>query len=240
MIHSPIHTVDNAPEPSNLTVAVNVVRLLLAEHEHVDHRDLFAVNRAHGALAEALRILLRAAGVEGTDEERTVSVPPPNGGQRCPAAFTDDAAPCDGPPVVLILDPNNRGAEGCEHHGTRLLAVIKDGRAVALPEAPEGTASRVFRAAASLRYFASHKHGEQPQTNGTDRGCGAPATVRIEGYSHARGSVYGSLDLAVYACQEHAHEARTGWLGGRQPHTGPSFGNACGHVFDYSKPGGGE
>ncbi|MDX2943325.1 hypothetical protein [Streptomyces caniscabiei] len=52
------------PEPSNLAVAARVAQLLLTEHEHVDHADLFAVNRAHGALTEALRILLRAAGAE--------------------------------------------------------------------------------------------------------------------------------------------------------------------------------
>ncbi|MFE2828452.1 hypothetical protein [Streptomyces sp. NPDC059271] len=159
--------------PSNLTISVNVARLLLAQHEQVDHRDLYAVNRAHGALAEALRLVLRAVDAEGTQivstpggdhvrgasEKVFTEVRDNPSGQRCPAAFTDDAAPCDGPPVVLILDPTNRGAEGCERHGARLLAVVKDGRAVALPEAPEGTASRVFRAAASSRFFTAHEDG---------------------------------------------------------------------------------
>jgi hypothetical protein len=52
------------PEPSNLAVAARVAQLLLAEHEHVDHADLFAVNRAHGAITEALRLVLRAVGAE--------------------------------------------------------------------------------------------------------------------------------------------------------------------------------
>ncbi|MEU0786297.1 hypothetical protein ABZ341_32550 [Streptomyces sp. NPDC006173] len=149
---------DQATEPSTLAVSARIAQLLLAEHESVDHRDLFAVNRAHGALAEALRILLRAVGVEG------------------------------------------------------------------LPDAP----------------VAARAKGKPQQTDDAGRGCGAPASLRIEGYSPARGSVYGSLDLAVYACREHAHEARTGWLGGRQPHTSPSAGSPCGHVFDYSLPGGGK
>lgn len=33
------------PQPTGLAVAVRVAQLLLAVHEHVDHRDLFAVNR---------------------------------------------------------------------------------------------------------------------------------------------------------------------------------------------------
>ncbi|MFE2712173.1 hypothetical protein ACFXKI_09340 [Streptomyces mirabilis] len=47
-----------------VAVAVRVAQLLLAEHEHVDHRDLFAVNRARGDLTESLRILLRALDTE--------------------------------------------------------------------------------------------------------------------------------------------------------------------------------
>ncbi|GGK65591.1 hypothetical protein [Streptomyces flaveus] len=53
-----------APEPTDLAVAVRVAQLLLAEHEHVDHEDVFALNRAHGALTESLRILLRALDTE--------------------------------------------------------------------------------------------------------------------------------------------------------------------------------
>ncbi|MFE9432176.1 hypothetical protein [Streptomyces sp. NPDC006640] len=149
-----------ATEPSDLAVAVDLGRRVLDSGNPV-------------ALCEALRLVLRALDTEGSSLVRTPGGDPVRGasekvftearenpsGQRCPAAFTDDAAACDGPPVVLILDPNNRGAEACEHHGARLLAVIKDGRPVALPDAPEGTASRVFKAAASLRYFAGHQGG---------------------------------------------------------------------------------
>lgn len=61
---TPAHVAGALPEPSNLAVAARVAQLLLAEHEHVDHTDVLALNRAHGALAEALRIVLRAIGVE--------------------------------------------------------------------------------------------------------------------------------------------------------------------------------
>ncbi|MGW0495025.1 hypothetical protein ACWD0Z_06175 [Streptomyces sp. NPDC003007] len=57
--------------PSDLAVAARVAQLLLDEHQHVDHRDLFALNRAHGALTESLRILLRSIGA-GPGEPRTV------------------------------------------------------------------------------------------------------------------------------------------------------------------------
>ncbi|MGW3813452.1 hypothetical protein [Streptomyces sp. NPDC005046] len=148
MIHTSIHSVDNPAEPSALAVAARVAQLLLAEHEHVDHRDLFAVNRAHGALAEALRILLRALDAE---------VPRPGKlddlGERCPAAHPEDPTPCDGPAVVTILDSRNAGANGCEHHGARLLASLDGGRVYPLPDAPEDAAIRVFKAAAGLRPF---------------------------------------------------------------------------------------
>lgn len=65
-------------------------------------------------------------------------------------------------------------------------------------------------------------------------GCGAPATTRIEGYSPR------SLDLAVYACDQHAQQARTEWLGDLRPHTMPVVVRAqCGHSFDYTTLGGG-
>ncbi|MEW2161422.1 hypothetical protein AB0912_00195 [Streptomyces sp. NPDC007084] len=128
-----------AAEPSDLAVAVDLGRRVLGSGNPV-------------ALREALRLILRALDTEVPRSEKLSDL-----GERCPAAFTDDAAPCDGSPVVLILDPNSRGAEACEHHGARLLAVIKNGRPVALPDAPEGTASRVFTAAATLRYFTAHQ-----------------------------------------------------------------------------------
>lgn len=72
---------------------------------------------------------------------------------RCPAAHPDDPTPCDGPTVVMILDARNAGAKGCEHHGARLLASLEGGRAYPLPDAPEGAAIRVFKAADSIRPF---------------------------------------------------------------------------------------
>lgn len=73
--------------------------------------------------------------------------------QRCPAAHPEDPTPCDGPPVVTVLDRNNAGAEGCEHHGARLLASLEGGRVYALPGAPAGAAIRVFKAADGIRPF---------------------------------------------------------------------------------------
>ena len=73
---------------------------------------------------------------------------------RCPAAHHDDPTPCDGPPVVTVLDATGAGADGCEHHGARLLASLEGGRVYALPDAPEGAAIRVFKAADSTRPFA--------------------------------------------------------------------------------------
>ncbi|MFF1740651.1 hypothetical protein [Streptomyces mirabilis] len=73
--------------------------------------------------------------------------------QRCPAAHPEDPTPCDGPPVVTVLDAVNAGADGCEHHGARILASLEGARVYALPHAPEGAAIRVFRAADGIRPF---------------------------------------------------------------------------------------
>lgn len=72
---------------------------------------------------------------------------------RCQAAHPDDPTPCDGPPVVTILDASNAGADGCEHHAARLLASLEGSRVYALPDAPEGAALRVFKAADTIRPF---------------------------------------------------------------------------------------
>lgn len=74
--------------------------------------------------------------------------------RRCPAAHHNDPTPCDGPPAVTVLDTTNAGADGCEHHAARLLASLDGGRVYALPDAPEGAAIRVFKAADSTRPFA--------------------------------------------------------------------------------------
>ncbi|MGI5195564.1 hypothetical protein ACQEVY_18250 [Streptomyces sp. CA-288835] len=73
--------------------------------------------------------------------------------RRCPAAQPQDPTPCVGPVVVTVLDAGNAGADGCEHHGARLLASLDGGRVYALPDAPPGVAVRVFTAAAGLRPF---------------------------------------------------------------------------------------
>ncbi|MFE5033565.1 hypothetical protein [Streptomyces sp. NPDC056683] len=72
---------------------------------------------------------------------------------RCPAAHPDDPTPCVGPIVVTVLDAHNAGADGCEHHGARLLASLDRARVYALPDAPAGSAIRVFTAADTLRPF---------------------------------------------------------------------------------------
>ncbi|MER7690680.1 hypothetical protein [Streptomyces sp. NPDC097610] len=73
--------------------------------------------------------------------------------RRCPAAHPQDPTPCDGPPVVTVLDAFNEGADGCEHHGARLLASLDGGRVYALPDAPAGAAIRTFTAADGIRPF---------------------------------------------------------------------------------------
>ncbi|MFC8347853.1 hypothetical protein [Streptomyces sp. NPDC057280] len=55
---------DRLREPSDLDVAARIARRLLADYADVDHGDSFALNQAHGAIREALRILLRAVDVE--------------------------------------------------------------------------------------------------------------------------------------------------------------------------------
>ncbi|WP_269858166.1 hypothetical protein [Streptomyces sp. RPT161] len=84
------------------------------------------------------------------DEDQAAAERPAD---RCPAAPPEDPTPCGGPVVVTVLDTRNGGAEGCEHHAARLLASLERGRVYALPDAPEGAASRVFRAAGNLRPF---------------------------------------------------------------------------------------
>nr|QIZ01762.1 hypothetical protein HEP87_26755 [Streptomyces sp. S1D4-11] len=79
---------------------------------------------------------------------------------RCPAAHPDDPTPCDGPAVVTVLDAANAGADGCEHHGARLLASLDGGRVYALPDAPAGAAIRVFKTAGATRPFAWTERGE--------------------------------------------------------------------------------
>ncbi|MFJ5059057.1 hypothetical protein ACIP96_06510 [Streptomyces nigra] len=83
--------------------------------------------------------------------------------------------------------------------------------------------------------------GEAATPTPVGLGCGAPATVRYEGYSCRDGSVYGSLDVAVSACDEHAEQARTEWLAGMTPYRtiGP-VDRLCGERFDFTTVDGGE
>ncbi|MEI5035737.1 hypothetical protein RB201_33130 [Streptomyces sp. S1A(2023)] len=66
---------------------------------------------------------------------------------RCPAAHPEDSTPCGGPVVVTVVDAENAGADGCEHHAARMLAWISGARPVAKPGAPAGVAVRIFRTA---------------------------------------------------------------------------------------------
>lgn len=54
----------HAHEPSDLGVAISVGKQMLAIYGDTDGRDIYAYVQAHGALAEALRILLRALDAE--------------------------------------------------------------------------------------------------------------------------------------------------------------------------------
>ncbi|MEU2300570.1 hypothetical protein ABZ584_24560 [Streptomyces antibioticus] len=115
----------------------------------------FSYPQGYGAVTEALRILLHALGAEpdSTSEGRRTVTVPQVPGDRCPAAHVEDPTGCNGPVAVTVLDAHNTGAKGCEHHGARLLASLDGGRVYALPDAPDGAAIRVFKAAASIRPF---------------------------------------------------------------------------------------
>ncbi|WP_019072414.1 hypothetical protein [Streptomyces hokutonensis] len=135
-------------DPSDLAVAIRVGQHMLARYGAVGLGDIHAYAEAHGGLTEALRILLRAL-----DAEPDTSSPSSGGSGRCPAAHPEDPTPCTGPVAVTVLDAANAGAHGCEHHAARLLASLEGGRVYGLPDAPSGTAIRVFKAAGALRPF---------------------------------------------------------------------------------------
>lgn len=123
-------------DPDDLDVAISVA-------VQVFHSDQLL------SLREALRLLLRAHGVEPADHPPADEPP----ALRCPAAHPEDPTPCEGPVVVTVLDANNAGSDGCAHHGARLLASLEGGRVYALPDAPNGTAIAVFKAADTLRPY---------------------------------------------------------------------------------------
>lgn len=111
-------------EPSSLDVAISVAQQLLDSDQVL-------------SLREALRLLLRALGAEPAQA--------PVG--RCPAALPDDPTPCDGSPVVTVLDRRNAGIDACERHGVRLLTLLNGSYVIGLAHAPAGTACRIFKAA---------------------------------------------------------------------------------------------
>lgn len=133
------------PVPSDLEVAISVAQQLS------DSDNLMSVR-------EALRLLLRALGAEVpqsgklVDQVESLSA---SGSfrRRCPAAHPEDPTPCGGPVVVTVLDAHNASANGCEHHGARLLASLNGGRVYPLPDAPDGAAIRTFKAADGIRPF---------------------------------------------------------------------------------------
>lgn len=143
---------DVAAPCSELATAVRVARTLLADYGD-SHRDGFSYPEAYGATREALRLVLHAL-----DAEPVSGIPD---APRCPASHPEDPTPCGGPVVVTVLDATNAGANGCEHHGARLLASIDGGRVYGLPDVPAGTAIAVFKAAAALRPFPWTERGEQ-------------------------------------------------------------------------------
>lgn len=152
----------NQPPANELRTAVRVARRMLSGYGDPTGWDIHGYAQAFGGLREALRILLRALDAEpdakGTGQSRT----PAGDQQRCPAAHPEDPTPCGGPVVVTVLDRSNAGANGCEHHGARLLASLDGGRVYPLPDAPDGAAIRTFTAAGSLQPFCWMKRGERP------------------------------------------------------------------------------
>ncbi|MFF1702588.1 hypothetical protein [Streptomyces sp. NPDC058252] len=63
---------DQLREPSDLAVAVDIARRVLADHAHPDYSDPLAVAHSYQVVAEALRILLHNLGAEPVDEDEAV------------------------------------------------------------------------------------------------------------------------------------------------------------------------
>lgn len=137
-----------------LQAAIAVGRRMLAAYGNPSGFDIGQYAQAHGALAESLRILLRALDAEPDGGVAAPLVSSSSGGdQRCPAAHLEDPTGCNGPVAVMVLDAHNAGARGCEHHAARLLASLDGGRVYPLPDAPDGAALRVFKDADGIRPF---------------------------------------------------------------------------------------
>jgi hypothetical protein len=135
---------------SELESAIRIARRMLDRYGTVDSGSVYAYTVAHGGLVESLRLLLRALDAEPDGE---ASSKLGEASARCPAAHPQDPTGCNGPVVVTVLDKHNAGANGCEHHGARLLASLDGGRVYPLPDAPEAAALRVFHAADTIRPF---------------------------------------------------------------------------------------
>ncbi|MET8803581.1 hypothetical protein [Streptomyces sp. NPDC004546] len=102
-----------------------------------------------------------AALAEGKSWSEAVTLPAvEQQADRCPAAHPEDPTPCGGPVVVTILDAENAGADGCQHHAARLLASLTGGRPVAKPDAPAGIALAVFRTSGAMRPYPWRGEGQ--------------------------------------------------------------------------------
>ncbi|MFF3911562.1 hypothetical protein ACFYZJ_37800 [Streptomyces sp. NPDC001848] len=151
---------ETTPEPASLEGELRLMRKVLAETASLNihsHNDML---QAAVALDRRVRGLLAALGAEPDVTSSTAGA-----SERCPAAHPEDPTPCDGPPVVTVLDAHNAGANGCEHHGARLLASLEGGRVYALPDAPEGAAIRVFKAAGGIRPFCWYEDAPRTAPN---------------------------------------------------------------------------
>jgi hypothetical protein len=138
-----------AAQNGELEAAIRVAQKTLAAYGNPAGFDIGQHAQGYGALAESLRLVLRALDAEPAvcTTVHTDTAP------RCPAAHPEDPTGCNGPVAVTILDAGNAGAHGCEHHAARLLASLQDGRVYPLPDAPDGAAIRVFNAADTIRPF---------------------------------------------------------------------------------------
>ncbi|WP_331718161.1 hypothetical protein OG565_33980 (plasmid) [Streptomyces sp. NBC_00138] len=120
---------------------------------------------------------------------------------RCPAAHPEDPTPCSGPPVVTVVDAFGAGDDGCEHHGARLLASITGARVFALPDAPEGSAIRVFKAASHTRPFAWYENAprtEPSQLSDAENRAGHTDPATGEGFdAPTPAAAYGDGKLDV-------------------------------------------
>ncbi|MFD4400810.1 hypothetical protein [Kitasatospora sp. NPDC058478] len=66
----------------------------------------------------------------------------------CRAHYADDPHSCSGPAVVTVIHADRvHGSVGCERHAADRMAAWPGSYPIGLPDAPVGTAVRVFKAA---------------------------------------------------------------------------------------------